>query len=268
MAALAAAVAGAVFGRMSGFFPESWDEEWLKWGWLDFRECPECYFGLVSFPPLLAICVVLRFTLFKEFAAPRKQRAVIFPMMMGPTLAIGAAVALLVTGMGLGIPDLLSNGKGGSVFFVVEAAFVQGVVVGAVGGAWFEASQRPAASRGRARSLLLAALGVSCVFFGLSPTLVSSLKKGDDRRRCIGTIRRVQMSMRSEQGVNGHNSGDVVPGFGASTFVGSGLRFETFSVCPAGGQYTWVEGRIPDYGESMIRCSCPGHIPQGISEDW
>ena len=74
VAALAAAVAGAVFGRMIGCFRVFGDEEWLKWVPAGFRKFPEWCFGLLSVLPLLVVCGILRLTLLSVLPAPRWQR--------------------------------------------------------------------------------------------------------------------------------------------------------------------------------------------------
>ena len=270
MAALAAAVAGAVFGRMSGLNPWFIGAGWTKLGSLDFKEEPHWYFGVASFLPLLVLCGVLRLTLFNDFPAPRRQRAVIFPMMVGPSLAIAASVAFVLTAMGLGFPDLfkhLVDITHSPFAFVVATAFVQGVIVGVVAGAWFAASPTPAAgSSRRVGNFLLAVVGAFTVLSSVA-SVVGAWIKGKDRSACILNCRNVQQAMRSFCGMNGHNPGDVVPGFGASSLVGPGLYPDSMPVCPAGGRYTWVEGRFPLVGELMIRCSCPEHVPPDHG-DW
>jgi hypothetical protein len=284
VAALAAAVAGAVFGRMMGLDRGGLGQGWMKMGIVEMKEVPHFYCGVVSFLPLLVMCVILRLTLFKEFPAPRRQRAIVFSMMLGPMLAIGAVVALVLTASGLGYSDLLEYWADGwsatlrsaargrlpdfdrEITFIVVTTFVQGAVLGAVSGGWFAESPGATSNR-RPRNLVLAMSGILVVLFCAASVLVESEKKGYDRARCILNCRNVQQAMRSCHSMNGHNPGDVLPTFGASTLVGPGLFVESMPVCPAGYRYKWVEGRVPVVGELMIRCSCPEHVPTGI-EDW
>jgi hypothetical protein len=283
VAALAAAVAGAVFGRMIGLAPGVLGEGWMKMGSLDFKQEPHWYYGVTSFLPLVVLCVILRLTLFKEFPASRRQRAVIFPMMLGPALALGVTAALVVIAFVLGYPGLLedwahswrytiqSAARGqlynafGGVAFIVMITFVQGAALGGVAGVWFIAPLKLAGSSQRAASLSLAVFGAFAVLLSVAYALAESLKKGRDRAVCILNCRNVQQAMWGYSGTNGHNPGDSLPGFSVKTLAERGMY--SAMPCPGAGHYSCIEGRIPKVGELMIRCSCPEHVPPDHG-DW
>jgi hypothetical protein len=122
VAALAAAVAGAVFGRMMGLDPGGLGWDWMKLGTLDFKQEPHWYYAVVSFLPLLVMCVILRLTLFREFVGSRRQLAVMFPMMLGPALALGVTAALVVAALALGYPGLPEDWVDGWIATIRSAA--------------------------------------------------------------------------------------------------------------------------------------------------
>jgi energy-converting hydrogenase Eha subunit A len=279
VAALAAAVAGAVFGRMSGCFRIFENEEWLRWGAADFRKFPEWYFGLLSVVPLLVVCGILRHTLFRVLPAPRRQRMLVSSMLLAAALAVGFGAALILTMAGLGrteptywswwfqrafrAPHYAGNDL---IWSLIVTAFVQGGVLGGVAGLWFPASEQPAEGRLKSRRMRQATVGTLLVLFSVALTILIPYKKGEDRRSCMLNCRNFQQAMRSYSGVNGIGAGDAVPGFSVRTLVNQGF-FSAIPACPGGGRYEVVEGRAPEVGELMIRCSCPEHVPTGV-EHW
>jgi hypothetical protein len=78
-------------------------------------------------------------------------------------------------------------------------------------------------------------------------------------------IRNVQQANRSFCGMHGYNPGNPCP-ISKETLCGPGKMIEEEPVCPAGGTYTWLEGKSPKIGELMLRCSCPDHVPEDHSE--
>lgn len=279
VAALAAAVAGAVFGRVVGCFRIFEDEEWLRWGVADFRKFPEWYFGLLSVVPLLVVCRILRLTLFSVLPAPRRQRMLVSSMSLAAGLGLGFGAALILTMVALGRTELsywswwlhyvfeapLYVGND-LIWILIVTAFFQGGVLGGVAGFWFAAGEQPAEGRLKARRILQATVGTLLVLFSVALTILIPYKKGEDRRSCIVNCRNVQQSMRSYSGVNGIGAGDAVPGFSVRTLVNQGL-LSAIPACPGGGHYEIIEGRAPEVGELMIRCSCPEHVPPDHG-DW
>ena len=107
--------------------------------------------------------------------------------------------------------------------------------------------------------LIIAIAGAGAAFF--------KWKRDSDRDACILNIRQVQQAMRSYMGMNAHNPETDVPGFSKDTIIGEGKPIASVPVCPAGGTYTWIEGRQPAIGVLSLRCSCPDHVPPSYS-DW
>lgn len=279
VAALAAAVAGAVFGRMSGCYSILEAEEWLMWASADFRKFPEWYFGLLSVVPLMVVCGILRLTLFRVLPAPRLQRVLVSSTSLAAALGLGFGAALILTMVGLGRTDLaywswwfqyvfeapLYVGND-LIWILIVTAFVQGGVLGGVAGLWFAAREEPAEGRLKSRRMLQATVGTLLVLFSVALTILIPYKKGEDRTSCMVNCRNVQEAMRSYSGVNGIGAGDAVPGFSVRTLVNQGF-FSAIPACPGGGHYEVVEGRAPEVGELMIRCSCPEHVPPDHG-DW
>lgn len=279
MAALAAAAAGAVFGRMSGCFRVFEDEEWLRWGSADFRKLPEWYFGLLSVVPLAVVCGILRLTLFRVLPAPLRQRILVSSMLLAAALGLGFGAALILTMVVLGRTEVTYWSRwfqyafqaplyvgNDLIWILIVTAFVQGGVLGGVAGFWFAAREEPAEGRLKSRRMLQATVGTLLVLFSVALTILIPDKKGRDRTSCMINCRNVQQSMRSYSGVNGIGAGDAVPGFSVRTLVNQGF-FSAIPACPGGGHYEVIEGRAPEVGELMIRCSCPEHVPPDHG-DW
>jgi multisubunit Na+/H+ antiporter MnhB subunit len=264
---------------MSGCFRIFEDEEWLRWGPADFQKFPEWCFGLLSVVPLLVVCGILRLTLFRVLPAPRRQRMLVSSMLLAAGLGLGLSAALILTMVGLGrteptywswwfqrafqAPHYVGNDL---IWSLIVTAFVQGGVLGGVGGFWFTAGEQPAEGRLKSRRMLQATVGTLLVLFSVALTILIPYKKGRDRTSCIITCRNMQQAMRSYSGVNGINAGDAVPGFAVRTLVNQGF-FSAIPACPGGGHYEVIEGRAPVVGELMIRCSCPEHVPPDHG-DW
>lgn len=271
--ALAAAVAGAVFGRMSGCLLIFENEEWLRRGPADFRKFPEWYFGLLSVVPLAVVCGILRLTLFRVLPAPRRQRMLVSSMLLAAGLGLGFGAALILTMVGLGRTELsywswwfqsafrvpLYIGFD-LIWSLIVSAFVQGGVLGGVAGFWFPRGEQPSEGRLKVRISLQATVGTLLVLFSVALTILIPYKQGEDVRSCRINCRNVQQSMRSYSGVNGIGAGDAVPGFSVRTLVNQGY-LSAIPACPGGGHYEVIEGRAPEVGELMIRCSCPDHVP-------
>jgi hypothetical protein len=103
------------------------------------------------------------------------------------------------------------------------------------------------------------------VIFGSIGFYLVRWKRDSERRGCLMNIRNVQQSMRSYSGVNGIGAGESRP-FPRTNLVGPGNFLVTEPVCPSGGTYIWIEDRVPQVGELMVRCSCRDHVPQDHSE--
>jgi hypothetical protein len=85
------------------------------------------------------------------------------------------------------------------------------------------------------------------------------------RDDCTINIRNVQAGMRGYMGMYNYGLGQIAPDFSRSSLIGPDKYLTIEPICPAGGTYTWIEGRFPELGELTLRCSIPDHVPEHTS---
>jgi len=96
---------------------------------------------------------------------------------------------------------------------------------------------------------------ISASFFG-----VNAYKEGANRAQCIQSISRVQQAVRVHSNYLELAPGDPAEGL-RETLIAPGSYIPTAPTCPSGGEYSFVEGRVPFAGELFMRCSIEGHAP-------
>lgn len=102
-------------------------------------------------------------------------------------------------------------------------------------------------------SALLGLISVS--FFG-----VNAYKNGSDRAMCIVHVTQVQKAVRSFANFHLIDPGGSHSGL-KDAVIGPGRFIEEIPVCPSGGTYSFLEDRMPEFGETYMSCSIEEHRP-------
>ena len=82
-------------------------------------------------------------------------------------------------------------------------------------------------------------------------------KNGTDRSTCLLNIRNVQLAARSHQNMMARTEGQP---FDPATIIGENKALPSFPICPAGGDYSFVE-EFPPVGTLFMSCTITHHAP-------
>lgn len=108
---------------------------------------------------------------------------------------------------------------------------------------------------------------VITVILGLITVLflgVSAYRKGSHRAQCIQNISNSQKAVRSFANLRALDPGATVDNL-KSLLYGQGRFLPIIPVCPAEGEYTFLENKIPSPGELYLTCSIEAHEPKSFS---